>query len=263
MRVGTREAIQKVRQARDFFADTQMAALLGTTKPVVELDAALDRLLAHTVEQDLKNRAIGSSVVGSLELARTLRSDLMRPIARLARSLFPDDAELRRALVMPKSKDYERLITAAQAMATTAEANKARFIDAGFKEDFIETLRKGAADLRAARDEKGTHFGKRVGATAGQINEVARCKDLIRLLDDLVQPALRGTPDRLAEWRALSRFTRTRRVAEAVTPPPASAAVGSNPVAGTLSSGTTAGAPIAILSTSSAPEEGTKDAKAA
>ncbi len=221
MRQQTMLGLQVLRRAHDFLAANPTPGTFGAVSKQVEgLGQSVDRLAAHAVDQDESDRAYRGSANGAQQQARLLRGNFMRPVARTAKSIFPDDAALRRSLALPKERGYEHLIAAAGAMAGRAEEHKDRFVEAGFSDDFVERLRKAASDLRAALDAKGTHFGKRSAATAGMRQELARGRDLVRVLDDMVRPALQATPIRLAEWRTLSRFIRSAKAVEQATPVP-------------------------------------------
>ncbi|MFN8583416.1 MAG: hypothetical protein U0163_20875 [Gemmatimonadaceae bacterium] len=52
------------------------------------------------------------------------------------------------------------------------------------------------------------------------LDELSRGRDLVRVLDDLVRPVLRKSPDRIAEWKTVSRFARLTRAEEAAPEPP-------------------------------------------
>jgi hypothetical protein len=232
MRQPTQEGLQVLRRAHEFLAASDVTAALGPiTKHVEALGQQVDRLATHAVDQYENERGYRASAGAARAKVRTLKTELMRPIARMSQSLFPDDAELRQALAMPKNRGYEKLLAAALAMAGRAAEHKARFVQVGFAEDFLDRLKNGASDLRAALDEKGAHYGKRSAATAGMLQELSRSKELMRVLDDMVTPGLRATPDRLAEWRTLSRFARVSRVAEDVITPPESGAPDTPPAA--------------------------------
>jgi hypothetical protein len=208
--------LQVLRRAHDFLVSGPKDGSLGpVTKHVEALGQSMDRLGAHAVDQDESGRAFRGNARRAKKIARSLRMNLMRPLARMAQTLFPDEPDVRQALSLQKARGYEHLIAAALAMAGQAAERKDRFIAAGLADDFVDRLRNSAADLRAALDEKGTHYGKRSAATAGMLDEMARGKDLIRLLDDMVTPVLEKTPDRLAEWRTMSRFVRIAKVEEA------------------------------------------------
>jgi hypothetical protein len=213
MRTRTKQGIQVLRRVHDFLAATDVPAALGSvTKHVEALGRLVDRLSAHAVEQDASARAFSASARAAQQQTRALRREFMRPVVRLGKSFVPNDPSLRKALAMPDAQDYEGVIAAALAMAERAEEHKDRFVAAGFGEDFVDRLRKAVAGLRSTLDDRSDHFGRRSAATAGLGEEMARGRDLVRLLDAMVAPRLEDAPDRLAQWRTLARFVR-------VTPP--------------------------------------------
>jgi len=171
------------------------------------------------VDQEENARGFRGTAGIAQALAKSLRVELMRPISRMAKSLFAEDPDLRHALQMPSARSYEKTIAAALALAARVDEHKARFVAAGFAEDFVDRLRKGATDLRVALDAKSVHYGKRSAASAGMVDELARGRELIRMLDDMVSATLRATPNRLAEWRTLSRFARRGKEEKVVVPP--------------------------------------------
>jgi hypothetical protein len=179
----------------------------------------VDRLSAHAVEQDASLRAMRASVRKAQAQARVVRGEFMRPVSQMGRALFPSDASLRRALAMPKVKDYQGLITAGLAMADQAAEHKDRFVAAGFEENFVERFRTAVTDLRTALDITATHLGRRSAASAGMLDELARGRQLVRMLDAMVAPRLEDAPDRLAQWRTLARFVHVAPAEEASPAP--------------------------------------------
>ncbi len=266
MRVGTQGGLQVLRRAFEFLVAKLVTAGLGSiTKHVEILGQIVDRLATHAVEQGIHERGHRASARAAQEQSRALMVEFMRPVARRARSLFPDDPKIREALTLPKVKSYEKVIAGALAMADRAEEHKVRFVQAGFDEDFVDRLRKAATDLRVSLDEKGVHLGKRSAASAGMLEELGRGKDLLRVLDDMVAAGMRATPDRLAEWRTLTRFVRPSPAKEESTrPPPVGTPNGSTPVGpeGTPAA-TTAEPPVVTASPSSATEVGASVDRAA
>ncbi|MFN8570834.1 MAG: hypothetical protein U0132_02180 [Gemmatimonadaceae bacterium] len=237
MRTEAKQNLQVLRRAHDFLVDLEVTPTLGSIKKHVDaLGASVDRLAAHAVDQDENQRAFRAAATSARELARSLRIECMRPIARISQTLFPNDAALRQSLRMPQVLDYEGLIAAALSMAGRAQEHKDRFVSAGFEEDFVDRLKKAAAALRDALDVKGSYFGKRTASTRGVLNELARGRQMVRVLDDMVSLGLRATPERLARWKALSRFVRA-------SAPTVTADEGSSPAGAPTGSAVGAGAP--------------------
>jgi hypothetical protein len=196
-----------MRRSRDFLGTHEVKSSFGSVSKQVELlSAIIDRISGFAVEQDASNRGYSSGTKTARELSRTLRKGYLRPVWQVGTSLFPNNPSIRQALKMPKSDDYEGLIAAANAMAERAAEHKEAFVTAGFGEDFVELVRGAAVALRKALDEREQHLGLRASASAGLIDQVAKGRGIMRLLDTLVSQAWAGTPELLARWKTLSRF---------------------------------------------------------
>jgi hypothetical protein len=210
METKTKQGLQVLRRVHEFLGDNEVTPALGSvTAHVKSLGEVVDRLSTHAVEQEVSDRGFRAAARESQLAARTLRAEFMRPVSQLGRTLFPNEPALRRALAMPSAQDYEGLIAAALAMADRAGEHKDRFVLAGFGEDFVDRIKAAVGGLRKGLDDKAAHFGRRSAATAGSLSEMSRGRELVRLLDVMLSPRLAVTPDKLAQWRTLSRFVRS------------------------------------------------------
>jgi hypothetical protein len=258
MRTPTKRGLQVIRRVFEFLAKIEVTAALGpVTKQAAALGAVVERLEAHAVEQDESHRAVKAGSRESQRLARALRKEYMQPVSRQGLALFPHDEALREALAMPKARDYEGLITAAQAMAGRVEPHKALFVEKGFEGDFIERLRNAVEAVRESLNEKERRRGRRSAATAGMLEELAQGRKLVRLLDSMVAPRFEDSPNRLAEWRTIARFARVTKVEdEAVPAPPVTAPVGPAPGTTLPLPGGPASAPAGAISPNTPPIAG-------
>lgn len=246
MKHPVRSGLQVLRRAHDFLASGEVTAAHGPiTKHVEALGDINDRLSGHMLTQDDAGRAYRGSTREAKQLASTLRIELMRPVARAAKSLFPDEQMLKGALAMPRTRDYERLIAAAYGIAQQASEHKEQFIAAGFEADFVDRLKKGADALRVALDDRNSNLGRRSAATAGMDQELGRGRDQLRILHDMVAPRLRGDAARRAEWATLSRFATPSRTKASDVPGTATP----NAPSIATPTGVTAGAPNNVTQT--------------
>lgn len=132
MRTNVSQGVQVLRRVLGFLAVIEVKPRLAIiAKLLAELDGMVTRLSAHAVGQETSNRAFHATAKGVQARARELRREYLRPIARMGESLFEDDPTLRKALVMPEGRGYERLIAAALAMANQASERGDRFVAAG------------------------------------------------------------------------------------------------------------------------------------
>jgi hypothetical protein len=209
MRRPTTQGILVLHRVNDFLADNAATGPIGSVdKQVKELSACLDLLDMHAGVQDAATHDFRSAAARAREARATLRNDYLRPIARLARVIFPRGAPERTKFLMPRARSYHALIAAAEGLAERAAAHKTALVEGGLSEDFVERLMAAVSALRTALDDKARHFGRRAAATTGTESEYARGRRIVAYLDTVVTPTWKSTPARLAEWKALSRFAR-------------------------------------------------------
>lgn len=234
MRHNVRQGLRVLRGIPEFLGkEIEGPAAVGPLSTHIgALNAVIDRIDAMVGEQDASARGFRGASKDAQRLSKKLLKEFVRPVARMGKLLFPTDATLRTELKVPKAPvSYQQLIAVAGGIAARAEVHKAKFVEAGFAEDFLEKMRATADALSAALQEKAAHLSRRAGATSGLVLEFGRSREMVRMLDDMVSPLLEGTK-RLAAWRSVSRFTRTKRE-EAEAQEEGPVAKGSTPVPST------------------------------
>lgn len=197
---------RRVRELRS--ADTENAQLAA---PLLELDGIITRVNEHGITQDTLHRRTRALTVTIGDAARTLRRDLLRPARLAARTVFPTvdngATALRSVMRMPpRSNDNEALVVAAHAFANAVEEHAAAFAVAGLPKDFPARIRKAADELVALIDTRSKEEQRRMAATQGLAVESQRGLAIVRLVDALVEPTLRGDAARLTEWRKATRM---------------------------------------------------------
>lgn len=209
MQARTKQGLQTLRRAHAFLTAREYDVAMGTLKPQIDTLASLvQRLEQHATEQDARARSMRIRTTAKRDLGKVLRKEYLRPIARLARSIFPDDAALQDGFRIPRSKDAEGLLQAAGGIAERAAEHKERFTAKGLAPDFVERLRRATENYRSAIVARGLDQGRRSAASAGLIVELARGREVVRLIDDMLAPRLANQPELLAEWRSITRFVR-------------------------------------------------------
>jgi hypothetical protein len=203
-----KQSVQVFRRIRDFLRqNVPVVAFTGSVERLVEqLTGVIERLERLAREQGARTRVAVAGTAIKRKLVVSLRREYLRPIARAAKALFPADDALLRTFAMPQVRDYQGIIAAAESMAQNASSHRQRFVEAGFPPDFVESIQKAASDLRSGIDTRAAELGRRAASTAGLRQEYARGRDVVRVLDAMVAPRLRPVPERLAEWRTLSKF---------------------------------------------------------
>lgn len=209
MQTRTKRGLQTLVRAQRFLNGREISVALGDLKPHVEaLSALVTRLEEHATEQDSRDRSARLATEAKRAIATTLRQEYLRPIEQLARGLFPNDATLRGTFKLPIKRDDVGLLQTARGVAERASEHQLLFVEKGLAPDFVERLRKVTAAFSDALAARGLDIGRRSAASAGMLQELARGRDLIRLLDTMLVPRLRSQSDQLAEWRSITRFMR-------------------------------------------------------
>ncbi|MBC7894864.1 MAG: hypothetical protein H7066_05605 [Cytophagaceae bacterium] len=210
MRNNVRQGLRVLRGIPEFLGkEIEGPAAIGPLAThIVALSGEIDRLDALVGEQDASTRAFRGAAQEAKKLSRKLQHEFVRPVVRMAKLLSPADPTLRSQLKLPRgSISYQALIAITMGVADRVEEHKAKFVAAGFAEDFVDKMRSTAEALNKALEGKAARNGRRAGATSGLVLEFARSREMVRMLDDMVAPLLEGT-QRLAAWKAVSRFAR-------------------------------------------------------
>lgn len=208
MRNTHKKALGMFRRVRELLTTDTVDPSIAV--PLEELDAVIARLSDHGIAQETLGRRTRSFTITLGEHARVLQRDLMRPAYLAARSVPPEHvsrgAALRTALRMPRhADDYEALVIAARAFANAVDEHAEVFAAAGLPRDVSSRMRAAADALLTIIDERAQAAQRRVAATKGVAEESRRGIALVRLLDALVEPALRAEPARLVEWQKATR----------------------------------------------------------
>ncbi|HNV77574.1 MAG TPA: hypothetical protein PKH96_23030 [Gemmatimonadaceae bacterium] len=209
MQARTKQGLHTLRRAHAFLTAREYDVAMGTLKPQIDALASLvTRLETHAIEQDGRARSARLRTNAKRDLGAALRNEYLRPISRLARSIFPNDRTLQAGFRLPRSRESEGLLQTAGGIAERAEEHKEHFIAKGLAPDFVERLRAATVTYRDAIVARGLDLGRRSAASAGLLSDIARGRELVRLIDDMLAPRLASQRDLLAEWRTITRFVR-------------------------------------------------------
>ena len=172
------------------------------------LDGVIKRLEAAAVEQVSKTHAARIGTRNVKRLVAKLRQELMRPVVRTARPLFRGETQLLSAMTLSNARDPERVAAAALGMADAIEPYSKELTDVGFPDDFADTIRTAALEVRTAIDARAADFARRLGSTQATQFMDAPGRRIVSTLDAMVAPALADDPERLREWQALVHVVR-------------------------------------------------------
>jgi hypothetical protein len=194
-------ALRSFRRVREFLtAHGPADGPPSFAKKVVELEDIMSAMAQQANEQNTGTRLGAGEAKRQRALRETLWNDYMVPIADVARAIYGVPG-VKEALKLPtKSADNDRLLSAANGMANAAEADKAVFLEHGLRDDFVDQLKaatKALADALVTRVETGR---RRVKATAAVQEQVKRGARAVQVLNAILGPTLRRSPDLKAAW---------------------------------------------------------------
>ncbi|MBK8246708.1 MAG: hypothetical protein IPK85_04845 [Gemmatimonadetes bacterium] len=205
-----KQSIRVFRQIREFLATNAPEVGLGSIGKMVErLGAIVTELDEQSRSQEVRQRQARGRTQEKRALARRLRREFLLPLSGAAKLNFPGNKALLTTFAMPQARDYQALISIAEAMAGAATEYRDAFVTSGLQEDFATRITTVAAELRAAISSQAVEVSKRASATAALRRAYAQGRDLVRVLDAMVAPRLEDQPQRLAEWTTLARFVPT------------------------------------------------------
>jgi hypothetical protein len=190
------------------------AETMGVSKQVVELKTVNDDTTALGVTQDEHRYGFQRESANARGQKTVLIDAHIKPILTLAKIVLRDNPEFRKGIRSDVMKSYEGALFVADTLAQRVEPFEARFVEAGMPANFVEAMRSAAEALKTTLAAKAHHVAQRTNATTAIAQHYARGRDLVRFIDAMVKSRLAGSPEKLSEWRSLTRFAQPAKSAE-------------------------------------------------
>jgi hypothetical protein len=210
MEATIRDGLQVARDSHGLLESERQTLPPGVGKQVDELKATVDEASDAARQQEAHTAGFSDTSEKAQALKYGVLVTSIHPIITFVRLGSSEDAELRRTLTIGKVKTYEDVIVVGTNLADYFDANKARFVAAGFAEDTGALMRSAVKTLQDTLAEKSEHYRRRREATVALSESYRRMRKLIRFIDRLLRSAWARSPEKLAGWRTASKFTRTR-----------------------------------------------------
>lgn len=208
MRAVDRNRLQVLRRVRDFL--TPMSNDPKLSAVYVELEKLIDRVTAEGERQERYQRQAQSATVSVSALAQELREDLLGPLAKLvtrvAKGTLVDGKPIEAALALPRERDHQGLISAANAIHALAMPHEEKLVAAGLPKDLLSEVQQASAALKAAIDARAQHYLNRSHARMQGITESRNAGDLLRLINALMRKQLRGSVAMRRAWGQAKRM---------------------------------------------------------
>ncbi len=201
---------------------------LRDTEAGVQLHDANAQLAAHVVEQSAADRDRAGHGNRHRQLVVALREQHMKPIVTFARASLRGVPGFKALSRLPVHLSGQALVNTARGMATAAAPYEADFTRAQLAPDTVDQLVQATNALESALSARKDAERRRIGATAGIKEQVARARSAVAMLDPIVMQKLRGNAQLLAEWRSAKR---ARSMPSAPASPPVAVGPSAAPIA--------------------------------
>jgi len=202
-----KQLVESYQRVQDFLTanpPTNPAPKYGEVRQ--ELDDAIARLSSLLGDQSAGRRESLDDTRRQDILRRLLREKHLAPISRIAKAALGDDPVIRKALGMPNPKlPSMKLVTVAVGMRTSAAKYEPLFVESGRPANFLAQLDAAIETLRQSVLGRARSVGRHVGARAGLGQQLARARNVVRMLDAMVLDAFAGNAEVIARWNISKR----------------------------------------------------------
>ena len=203
-------AVFSAAQRAQGFLDENVTALTGPvdfTTARKRLDDIVASFTTHAVDQSANDRDTQGETAKQQQLRVQLSTDVMRPIAEIARRNLSTTPEFK-SLRMPRQVFGPAFLASAKGMAEAAAIHKDTLIERGLPADFLDQFQTALTAFEASVTEREKSRTRRMGATQGLALQEKEARSVLKVLDSLVNQALRGNAVLLGAWagaRAIHR----------------------------------------------------------
>ncbi len=208
MRGIDRNRLKVLRRVRDFIKPMAVDHSLGTV--LAELEATVARMTAEAERQERHQRQAKSTTTSISALSQESRDELLQPLARLmrkvARGSQVDGTPIEVALALPRERDYQGLISAANAIHARAQPHEATLVTTGLATDHLAEVRRVTDALEDAIDARAHDYLHGSHARTLGITEGRNAGEMVRLIDAILRRRLRTNPAMRAAWTQAKRL---------------------------------------------------------
>jgi hypothetical protein len=174
------------------------------------LAEAIATLETHAAEQGRCTHGARVATWKFHKQRETLLQDHMTLISRVARLILPDTPDGDAFRMPPANASVERLTTAAQDMAKAAAPLADQLVDAGLRPEFLAQLTAAADAMVQPLAQRAELRDRLKEATKGIKASLASARDVVGIIDALLEGAFASDPGFLAGWRSVKRVRKVR-----------------------------------------------------
>jgi len=170
-----------------------------------QLDAAVDELAAHQLEQELAKAIARCEAANYAALRRDIYERLIRPIRRIAIAALRSAREFAQLVMPVASLNAGHFRPHASMLAAAAEPHVAVFVAHGMHDDFIDQFHAALAQLAQSADARERHRHRHAEATDGLREASGSVRHLLALVECMVVPKINRDGMLLMTWRSARR----------------------------------------------------------
>jgi hypothetical protein len=198
-----RVMLRRFRRVQDFLTTNPVDG----TQVKLQVLGEITRLLSEcNVEQEASRRLTKGHTAKLTTLRRVLWNQHMVPLARIARRVIVDNAEVQAKLKLPPSRTVnERIVAVAGGMVEMAEQHAAVLVSEGLPADSLERMRAAIDALASALPDRSNTLNRKSKSLEVSAKLVKQGIRALEVLDAIVLPRLEDQPDLLAAWKIAKR----------------------------------------------------------
>jgi len=218
-------------RARRFLEENaaHLASFIDIAAARKRLDDLIASFNAQAADQRTTDRSVKGESAKQQQLREELTADIIRPIAEIARRKLHDTPEFA-ALKMPRHVTGPAFVADATSMLRAATLHKDVLLERGMSSDFLEQFESSLTQLAQSASDRDQHRVQRVGATRGLTVQGQEGRSVLKVLDALLNRALRGDATLLASWESARAIHRRPSSTPATTATQAAPTPASTPI---------------------------------
>jgi hypothetical protein len=198
------------------FLDAQATAL-GPIIPAslrARLDGAVTSLAGFQTEQNTADSTAHGEAVNQTALRKTFVTKFMEPIAHIATGALKTSGDFPTLTIASSRLRKSDFLGAAQSLADAAAKNETVLTTDGMPTDFLTQLQAAIAAMTTSKAAQDRAVSRRGAATQGIADTDITAKQILGVLNGVIEPALAKNTSLLADWKS------SKRISPAPTPLP-------------------------------------------
>ena len=197
-------ALQRVQR---FIADNEAAltSAVDMTAARKRLDDLVTSFTTHVYDQDAHLRSAKGETEKQRQVRLTLRSQVMAPIAELARRNLPTVPEFKELQMPPRTAKGEAFLGSAKAMVDAATKYKDPLLELGLPASSLDRFQALLTTFAASVGDRAQHRTRRMGATKGLVSLEQQGRSVLKVFDALVREAIGSNATLLGTWNGARR----------------------------------------------------------